>query len=126
MPVSYEIDKQRRLVVCTVTGVCTADDVLGFHKQILNDSDFDPRFCQLVDGTGITKTDITPSRMRTLAEGSPFLLTSRRAFVAESPLGFGLSRVYEIVRGLKGDRQIRVFRNRAAALEWLLAKDQAA
>ena len=112
--------------MCTVTGLCSENDILGFHKQIVNDSDFDPRFSQLVDGTGITKTDITPSRMRILAEKSPFSLTSKRAFVADSPLGFGLSRVYEIVRGLKGDRQIRVFRNRKAALEWLLEKRQAA
>lgn len=126
MPVSYEIDKERQLVICTVTGVCTAEDVLGFHKQILNDSDFDPAFSQLMDGTGITRTDIEPSQMRTLADRSPFSLTSRRALVAESDLGFGLLRVYEIVRGLKGDRQIRVFRTRAAALDWLLAKDQAA
>ncbi len=126
MPVSYEIDKAKRLVVCIATGVCTADDILGFHEEVVKDRDFDPSFSQLVDGTGITSTDITPSRMRILAERSPFLLTSRRAFVAESQLGFALARVYEIVRGLKGDRQIRVFRNRTAALDWVLQRNTAA
>jgi len=127
MPVSsYEIDTEKRLVVCTVTGVCTADDVLGFHRELLRNRDFDPSFSQLVDCTGITRSEITPEQMRFVAEQSPFSLNSRRALVAENDLGFALLRVYEIVRGLRGDRHIRAFRSRAAALEWLLKKRQAA
>jgi hypothetical protein len=126
VPVSYEIDKKRHLVVCTVTGVCSADDVLGFHQEILKNCDFDPSFSQLVDGTGITRSEISPEQMRFVAERSPFSPNSRRAFVADSDLGFALLRVYEIVRGLRGDRQVRVFRNRAAALDWLLAEKRAA
>ena len=117
MPVAYEIDKERRLVVCTATGFC---DILQLRQQLANDGDFDPSFSQLVDATGVTETDITPSQIRILAVSSPFLHTSRRALVAQSQLNFGLSRVYEIVRSLKGDGQICVFRDRAAALEWLL------
>ncbi|HMF91964.1 MAG TPA: hypothetical protein VKL40_15075 [Candidatus Angelobacter sp.] len=126
MPVSYEIDKEKRLVVCNVTGFCTADDVLGFHKRIVNDREFDPGFSQLVDCTGITGSDIAPGQMKFVAAQSPFSLDSRRALIADSDLGFALLRVYEIVRGLRGDRQVRVFRSRAAALEWLLEKKQAA
>jgi hypothetical protein len=126
MPVAYEIDKKRRLVVCTVTGVVTVEDVLRFREQILGDSDFDPDFSQLVDATAITRTDIRPDQARSLAEESPFSRNSRRALIAGSDLGFALLRVYEIVRGLRGDKQVRVFRNRAAAMEWLFVREQAA
>jgi hypothetical protein len=126
MPVSYKIDKRKRLVVCMVTGVCTANDVLGFHREIVKNPDFDPSFSQLVDSTGITRSEISPEHMRSVAEQSPFSANSRRALVAESDLGYALLRVYEIVRGLRGDRQVRVFRTCAAALEWLLAKEKAA
>ncbi len=122
MPISYEVDKQRRLVVCTASGVVTAGDVMEFHERIVKDNDFNSSFSQLVDCTAITKTNISPKGMRALAEESSFSTDSRRAFVADSPLGFGLSRVYEIVRSLQGDKHIRVFRNRADALTWLLAE----
>ena len=126
MPVAYEIDKKRRLVVCTVTGPVAVEDVVRFREQLLGDSDFDPNFSQLVDATGITRTDIRPDQARSLAEESPFSRNSRRALIAGSDLGFALLRVYEIVRGLRGDKQVRVFRNRAAAMEWLFVREQAA
>src|SRR5215467_2519085 len=126
MPIAYEIDQDRRLVVCTITGYCTRDEVLEFHARIRKDDRFDPSFSQLADGTGITGTDVTPSKMRGLAEKSPFSFNSRRAFVAHSQLGFGLWRVYEIVRTLKGDRYVRVFKSRTEALAWLLDVRQAA
>jgi hypothetical protein len=126
MPVSYEIDKEGRMVVVTATGICTLACVLRFREELLADSDFDPSFSQLVDATGMTRAEISPEQVRSLAERSPFSLSSRRALVAGSDLGFGLLRVYEIVRGLRGDTQVQVFRNRAAAMEWLLARDKAA
>jgi hypothetical protein len=126
MPVSYQIDKEKGLVVCTVTGTCTAEDVLGFHEQVVADSDFDPNFSQLVDATGIIRSEIAPEQMRSVAERSPFSPSSRRALVAESDLGYAFCRVYEIVRSLRGDRQVRVFRNREAAMGWLLEREQAA
>jgi len=126
MPITYRIDRKKRLVVCVLTGFIAADDVLKFNRLIVRNPRFDAAFSQLIDCTAIGGTDVTPARMRVLAEESPFSATSRRALVAESPLGFGLSRVYEIVRGLRGDQHIRVFRNRKEALNWLLEEREAA
>jgi hypothetical protein len=120
MPISYEIKKESRLVVCTGFAVVTADEVLQVHDQIVKDEDFEPSFSELVDATAITSTTVTPSSMRMLAESSPFSPDSRRALVADSPLGFGLWRVYQTVRSLRGDKNIRVFRSRTDALAWLL------
>lgn len=124
MPVTYEIDKKRRLIVCTVTGICRVEDVLGFRERILADSDFDPNFSQLVDATGIARAEIRPDQARFLAEQSPFSFNARRALVAGNDLGFALLRVYEIVRGLRGDRQVRVFRDRATAIKWLFEEEE--
>jgi hypothetical protein len=120
LPITYTIDQEKRLVICTGFGLCTADDVLGCHAQLAKDAGFDPSFSQLVDGTAITQTTVTASQMRALAGESPFSLGSRRAFVVDSPLGFGLSRIYQIVRSLRGDRHIRVFHSRGEAMAWLL------
>src|SRR5260370_383862 len=85
MPISYEVDKQRRLVVCTASGVVTAGDVLGFHERIVKDTDFNSSFSQLVDCTAITKTNISPKGIRALAETSSFATASHRSSLATSP-----------------------------------------
>ena len=126
MPISYEINRETRLVVCTGFGVVTDDEILQVHEQMVKDANFDSSFSELVDADAITSTTVTPSSMRMLAESSPFSPDSRRALVADSPLGFGLWRVYQIVRSLKGDKHIRVFHNRTDALAWLREDESSA
>lgn len=126
MPVSYVIDKQNKLAIGTATGVLTMDEVLESRRQILGDPDFDPSFSQLGDLSSVTKVDLTADQIKMLAETSPFSPASRRAFVGESLEIYGLVRMYEIVRGLRGDRQIRTFRSREEALAWLLGEERVA
>jgi hypothetical protein len=127
MPVSYVIDKQNKLVVGTATGVLTEGDILHSRRQIRSDPDFDPSFSQLGDLTAVTSIDLSADEVRYLAQSSIFHPTTRRALVGESLEIYGLARMFSIVRGLRGDREIRVFRTRDEALAWLLLKkDQAA
>jgi hypothetical protein len=126
MPSSYVIDKERKLVITTAWGDCKADDVLEFRKQVLRDRDFDPSFSQLADFTGVTKVDVSPDEVRMLATKSPFSTQSRRALVADNQVIFGLSKMFGILRNLRGEKLIRVFRTRSEALDWLLEKDKAA
>jgi hypothetical protein len=126
MPSSYVIDKERKLVITTAWGDCNADDVLEFRKQVLKDGDFDPTFSQLADFTGVTKVDVSPDEVRMLAAISPFSPQSRRALVADNQVIFGLSKMFGILRNLRGEKLIRVFRTRSEALDWLLEKDKAA
>ena len=126
MPSSYVIDKERKLVITTAWGDCNADDVLEFRKQVLKDRDFDPSFSQLADFTGVTKVDVSPDEVRMLATKSLFSTQSRRALVADNQVIFGLSKMFGILRSLRGEKLIRVFRTRSEALDWLLEKDKAA
>jgi hypothetical protein len=126
MPVSYAIDKENKLVVGTATGVVTLDEILESRRQLLNNPDFDPTFFQLGDLSGVTKVDLTADQVKMLAETSPFSPASRRAFVGESLEVYGLVRMFEIVRGLRGDHNVRAFRSCDKALAWLLKKDRAA
>ena len=126
MPVSYAIDKQKRLVVTCAWGACTAEDALEFRRQILKDEDFDPSFAQLADFSAVTTIDITPGEVRMLAGVNVFSPDSRRAIVVEGQLAFGLARIFETLRSLRGDRYTRVFHTRDEALDWIFLKDQAA
>ncbi len=126
MPASYVIDKKNRLVIGTASGVLTLDEILQLREQLKSDPDFDPNFSQLGDFTDVVDVNLTAAAIRMLAESSPFSLTARRAFVGDNPAMYGLARMFQIVRGLRGDEQIRVFRNRDEAMAWLLEKEQAA
>jgi hypothetical protein len=126
MPLSYRIDKQQRLVASRISGNFTVDDALEFRRQIVADADFDPSFAELLDFSGVSKMDITPREVRMLAGTNIFSPDSRRAIVAEDPLVFGLGRIFETLRTLRGDRHIRVFHTRDQALTWIFLKDRVA
>jgi ATP phosphoribosyltransferase regulatory subunit HisZ len=126
MPFSYKIDKQRRLVMSTAAGVLSKADVLWHQDQLLKDPDFDPSFSQLSDLTHVTGFDVTAAGMREMAARTIFSSESRRAVIVNNELGYGLSRMFEILRESKGERGIRVFRNLEEALDWMVRKGESA
>jgi hypothetical protein len=123
MPASYEIDKEQRLVMSTASGVLTVDDIWGHQKRLATDKDFDPNFSQLMDFNGVTEVAFETDDVRKFAETSIFSPNSRRALVVQrNDLVFGFSRMFEMLRSLRGDQSIRVFRNRNEALGWLFSR----
>jgi hypothetical protein len=123
MPAYYNIDKERRLVMSTGSGVLTMTDALAHQEDLLKDPDFSPRFSQLMDLTQVTKVEFGTEDLRRLAQRSIFSPDSRRAILVSSDVVFGLSRMFEIFRETLGETGIRVFRNLDDALEWVLAKN---
>jgi hypothetical protein len=126
MTAFYRIDRQNQLVVIHAEGVLTRKNFEEVRQQMMSDPDFDPQFSMLADCSAVTYVDLTAGEIRALADVSPFNLTARRAIVARKDVVYGLARMFEIVRSLRGDQYIRVFRNRNEAVSWLLLRDQAA
>jgi hypothetical protein len=123
MPAFYKIDKERKLVMSSGSGVLTREDLVGHQNRLLKDPDFDPDFSQLLDFTNLAKVDVTPEDVRLAARKNIFSPHSRRAFLVKDDLQFGLARMFEIHRELAGEKGIRVFRNIDEALDWVFAKD---
>jgi len=123
MAASYKIDKERRLVMSTGSGVLTLADLLAHQEKLLADPDFSPDFSQLWDLTNITEVELTSKDVHRLAQRSIFSPDSRRAILVSRDLVFGLARMFEIYRDILGESGIRVFRNLDDALEWVLAKN---
>src|SRR6266853_3969647 len=119
MPAFYKIDKERRLVMSSGSGVLTKEDIFGHQERLSKDPDFDPTFSQLSDFTHITKIDITPEDVRLAAKKNLFSPQSRRAMLVKDDLQFGLARMFEIHRELAGEKGIRVFRKIEDALDWI-------
>jgi len=91
----YSIDKDRRLVRTTVSGLFRARDVVAFRQHITMDPDFDPAFGMLALFNKVTKVDLFPDEVRVLAGMSPFLPEARRAFVV-APDQRNFMRLYEL------------------------------
>jgi hypothetical protein len=122
MPSSYKIDKENRLVTSTGTGVLTLADALAHQEQLLKDPDFDPSFSQLLDFTHVTDVELSSEEIHRLARTTVFSANSRRAFLSNSDLKFGLARMFAVFRENMGEKGIRVFRNLDDALDWVLGK----
>ena len=120
VPASYKLDKERRLVLSSGTGVLTKEDILGHMDRLSKDPDFAPDFSLLVDFREITGVEFGPEEVRQFAQRNIYLPNSRRAIVVKDDLQFGLARMFEIHRELNGEKGIRVFRNYDEALDLIL------
>ena len=120
MPVSSKIDKERRLVICEAFGDLVSEDGPALQRLIADDPDFDPSFSQLLDMTRVTSVDVNAEAVRRLAQTSVFSPAARRAFVVNSEVLFGFSRMFEILRDAKGATAVKIFRSRDEAMRWLL------
>ncbi|HMD39940.1 MAG TPA: hypothetical protein VKH15_11700 [Candidatus Acidoferrum sp.] len=125
MPTFYKIDKERRLVMSTGTGIFNKEEALSHQRRLLADPDFDPSYSQLTDFTHITQFDLSAQDVRQLAQRSVFAPDARRAFLVASDLAFGLARMFEMFSEGAGEQGIRIFRNLEEALDWVLAKTRA-
>jgi hypothetical protein len=125
MPAFYKIDKERRVVLSTASGVIALADALAHQDQILADANFDPRYSQLLDFTHVTKIELSTEDVRKLAERSVFWPTSRRAILVSTDLGHGLARLFKMLRENAGEKGIKVFRNLDDVLEWIFAVNTA-
>jgi hypothetical protein len=125
MPAFFRIEKRRRLVISTLSGVFTLADGLAYQEKLLKDPDFDPNFSQLVDCTQVTRLELGPDEVRTLAQRSIFSPDSRRAILVSSDMVFGFARMFVMFREAAGETGLRIFPDLDEALFWILPENTA-
>jgi hypothetical protein len=126
MPAFYKIDKERRLVMSTASGVFSLADAVSHMERLSKDPDFDAAFSQIADFTQVTRIELSGDDIRRLAQRNIFSAQSRRAFIAPDETIFGIGRMFEILRGLEGEKGIRIFRTLEQALDWVFPKSASA
>jgi hypothetical protein len=125
MPITYRIDRERRLVIATGGGVITDAEVFGYQQEVWSRPE-NSAYNELIDMTGVSDIEfVSPERVAKLANlsssmdapGSP----SKLAIIATNDLHFGLGRMYQAHREMakESTKAVRVFRSREVALEWL-------
>ena len=121
MPLTYVIDKERRLVISTASGVLTYAEGLAHAERLRNDPEFDPTFGQLADATQVIELRLTAEEARHWASLVVFEGTAKRAFVVPDAALHGMVRMWAAFREMSGGKeQVVIFRDRDLALQWLL------
>jgi hypothetical protein len=120
MPWTYSIDKAREFMWVRASGVVTEAEVAIGAAKAVGDPDFGAHYRLLIDYSEATSISMSVDAVARFAQSKAFAPRSRRAFLATTPLAFGLGRMYEIYASL-GDTSapVRVFHDRAEALAWL-------
>jgi hypothetical protein len=119
MDASYEFDSERRVVIIAIHGELTDQGLLEGYDRLVGDPRFSSHYDELVDLRAATGGEVTAEGVLALvARPAEFAPTSRRAIVIRSDLGFGMARMYEILRGGEAGN-VRVFRDLDAAKQWL-------
>lgn len=120
MPAFYHIDKDRKLVMSTASGVLTREDLTTHMQSLLKDPDFNPSFSQLADFSHITGRELTADDIRDIARTNVFSPNSRRAFIVADDQSESLAEMFAILRDVAGERGIRVFRTLEEGIDWII------
>ena len=118
LPMTSEIDVDRRLVRTRLVGAVTVAEVEEHNRALALDPKFKPQFEQLVDLSGMTAILYDLAAVRKSAGEHVFSPGVRRALVATSDAAFGMSRMFAMQSESEGQR-IEVFRDMKEAEAWL-------
>ena len=118
MPADYRIDKSLGLVFTKGEGVLTTQEVLTHSLRLREDPDFDPNYNQLIEIRASQFAISIDDVAKIATQEDIFSEQSRRAFVAETNLNFGMTRML-LAHSESSAAQIEVFRDISEARRWL-------
>ncbi|HTR65929.1 MAG TPA: STAS/SEC14 domain-containing protein [Terriglobales bacterium] len=114
----FSIDVAGHLTVVKFSGHLTLQDLRAYISALRQHPDFRPEFCELVDLTDVTSTELDYSKSALLSEAAdPFSLESKRAFVVVNESVDHVVRIYQTMR--EAGAGIKLFRTIDDARRWL-------
>ena len=122
MPISYSLETSGIDVHVKIAGKVSPQDLIAYMRDLMLEFETLDGKRALIEVVSITPDGFRYASMRDLAAQTkrfePRLNGSRTAIFAESPIAFGLARMYTLTRN--PPYAMSVFREREAALRWLL------
>jgi hypothetical protein len=122
MPVRQRWDEELRTLFVTLSGPVSDQEFVDFATELVGRNDIPPAHMEFIDLSELKRTDVEATSLREAATTFRGLDTTvfetRVAILATSDVAFGLARMYQSFRG-DSTVEFEVFRDRAAALEWL-------
>jgi hypothetical protein len=117
LPVEYEIDAPRRMVIVRFGKMVTFADIVRYSERLRADPSFQPRFAEIADLSEVEELDLQADEFLRLAdEIDPFLADARRAFVARTSVQKHAARMHKILRT---QRNIQIFDSVEKAKRWI-------
>lgn len=121
--ITFSVDSATRTRTARYSGVITEAELLSTYAALMTAPDYDPTLDDLVDLRAVERLEVSPSAMRqliTIVQPIDALaIPTRTAIVAPTDVVFGMSRMYEMLRGDDVPEEIRVFRSLEEATAWL-------
>jgi stage II sporulation SpoAA-like protein len=118
MPVTFIIDRQRRLLIAHASGVLVDDDLQESRRTLLDDPDFDRDFNELFDAREVEEVAFSAEAMARMAQTSVLAREVRRAFVAATPYQYRMACLF-VTLAQPYQPNVQVFRDIDEALAWL-------
>src|SRR5215510_4407824 len=119
MQVERKADSVARVVILTVSGNLGDEELLGLADEVAKAPELEADFSLLIDLRQANGRNVSTGGVRKLVARSLVLsAASRRAVVVPSDLGFGMARMYEMLREDRGGAA-RVFRDYDEARRWV-------
>lgn len=125
MPLEYEIDSKRKLVIAKVKGALTKEHLFAYQNEVWTRPEV-RGFDELVDMREAGQIDQPDkSMLQQLAKTASSMddqdTKTRFAIVPDRDLAFGLGRMYQAYRDLapQSNKEVAVFRIMEEALAWL-------
>ena len=131
MPLTYEIDSKRRLIIARGHGVLSHDDVVLYQTTVWSQPEV-RGFDEIVDVSGVERIEHPPSQQVRETAGLSAAMDSgqksRFAIVASEFGAYGLARMYQTYRGLqpKSMKEVAVFRSFEEAWQWIASERRSA
>jgi hypothetical protein len=109
--------------IATFSGPVGDEDLTGAYAELLQTPDYDHGADDLVDLRGVTHFGVTEGGLRSImamfAPVDQLGIPTRLAIVAPGDAVYGISRMYQMLRGNDAPEQIEVFRELKEAEDWL-------
>lgn len=119
MPISYRLDGELNAIFTSVSGVVNDGDIVAHARRVATDPGILAGARALVDFGGVEEVGVTAEGIRRVAEifrMNAYAPTT--AFVANTDVAYGLSRMFEFQRD-GAPAEIRTFRDFDEAKQWL-------
>jgi len=121
MSITIVVDSYKRIVLTTLFGIVTDEDLLNHVKELRFGSEHEA-FDELVQSRGELRLRVTEAGVKQLAElvqgGPPAGRTHRLAIVAKTQTGASLAKYYRSLMAGKGT-VVRTFDSYSEAITWL-------
>ena len=131
MPIEYQIDHGRRLVLTSATGKLTAEDIFDYKRNVCSLPDV-RGFNELVDARKVEEIlSLTVEKISELAKLSANMddntISTKLAIVASDTFLYGMGQLYEAFRNVnpKSTKKVSVFRSMQEAIDWIEGKELA-